>query len=114
MNRDTVAMYTVIGALWLISAVSIVTAYCGALEKLSRNTMVGIRTPATLASDAAWRAGHRAAVPVMWLTVPASAALSVAMTSLGPRNNFWWSPMVLVALLLVAAVVASKAARRVA
>jgi peptidoglycan/LPS O-acetylase OafA/YrhL len=113
MTPETVAMYVVIGALWLISAVSIVTVHCGASEKLSRNKFVGIRTPGTLASDAGWRAGHRAAIPVMWLTVPVAAALSVAMTSLGPRHNYWWATVVLVAVLIVAAVVANRAARRV-
>ncbi|MDT5349088.1 MAG: hypothetical protein QOH91_2375 [Mycobacterium sp.] len=109
----TSAMYVVIGALWLVSAVSIVTAYCGASGKLPRNQAVGVRTTGTMASDAAWRAGHRAAIPVMWLTVPAAIADTFAMTTLGPRAMGWVPVATLVPILMAAAVVAHKAARRV-
>lgn len=34
---------------------------------LTRNGLVGVRTSATMESDAAWQAGHRAAVPALSL-----------------------------------------------
>ncbi|HTQ21963.1 SdpI family protein [Mycobacterium sp.] len=111
---NAVATYVVVGALWLVAAVSIVTAHCGASGKLPRNQAVGVRTPGTMASDAAWRAGHRAAIPVMWLTVPGAMAGSAALmlTGLGARALGWIPIAVLVPILLAAAVVADKAARR--
>lgn len=46
---------------------------------LTRNTSLGIRTSATLASDAAWAAGHRAASPYTRAAAIASAVLAVAL-----------------------------------
>ena len=110
--QELAVMYIVMATVWLVAGVSIATAYGGASGRLGRNGAVGFRTPGTLASDAGWRAGHRAAIPVIWLTVPASAASSVVMMAMGPRHNFCWAPMPVVAVLIAAAVVANKAARR--
>lgn len=46
---------------------------------LSRNAAVGIRTSATQASDAAWHAGHQAAVTPARLLALVCSALAVAM-----------------------------------
>ena len=45
----------------VMCAVIIVTSRRAASGKLARNHYVGIRTPSTMRSDAAWVAGHRAA-----------------------------------------------------
>jgi hypothetical protein len=113
MGVEACVMYIFIGTLWFISVLSIAVTYWGASENLPRNKAVGLRTPGTLASDAGWRAGHRAAIPVMWLTIPVSAALSAMMKAMGPHHNFSWVTMPVALVLIAAAVVANKAARRV-
>ena len=49
---------------------TVITIHFAASGKLRRNHIAGIRTPSLLASDAGWRAGHRAAIGTVWLTVP--------------------------------------------
>lgn len=43
-------------------------------ESFVRNRAIGIRTRSTLASDAAWREGHRAAAPLLHATALVSYA----------------------------------------
>lgn len=54
MGKLTGPLFSVIGvgSLWI--------AYLCATERLKRNGSVGMRTKATMASDAAWYAAHRA------------------------------------------------------
>lgn len=83
---------------------------------LAPNGLVGIRTPATQRSDAAWRAGHRAALPIVgWGGLVAVVAGAVALTALPDSAEPDAAGMVLlafdVAMLLVAAVVAQRAAK---
>ncbi len=47
--------------------------------RLGRNMWAGIRTPSTGASDAAWLAGHRAALPASRLVGMASLLIGLAM-----------------------------------
>jgi SdpI/YfhL protein family len=105
----------VTAALGLVAAVSVVTTHMAASGKLRRNQTTGIRVPATMASDAAWRAGHRAAMPLMWLTVPVAivGSVVVAVTNVAFGGVLPGFMVVLVAILIAAAVVANKAARRV-
>ncbi|WP_405977639.1 SdpI family protein [Streptomyces sp. NBC_00158] len=49
---------------------------------IRRNSAVGIRTGATMASDGAWQAGHAAAAPLLtcaFLTAYATAVISLAL-----------------------------------
>ena len=62
-------------------------------DGLRRNTAVGIRTRSTLTSEAAWRAGHRAASPWLraaatagWTTAAAGATSAVLVTITGTRT----------------------------
>jgi hypothetical protein len=49
------------------TALVAVVARLAAAGRIARNAFVGIRLPSTMASDAAWHAGHRAAVaPACW------------------------------------------------
>lgn len=49
----------------LVSLVCIVLTIAQHKKLLGRNSAIGIRTKYTLASDAAWEAGHRAGVPYL-------------------------------------------------
>ncbi|MEU8762721.1 SdpI family protein [Streptomyces sp. NPDC048659] len=54
--------------------------------RIRRNSAVGIRTKATMASDEAWYAGHAAASPLLTASflsayTPAAACLLLALTS---------------------------------
>ena len=46
---------------------------------LVNNGVIGIRTPQTRASEAAWQAGHRAAVPLLLWTVRTAVAAAVLL-----------------------------------
>lgn len=52
-------------------------------ESFGRNRALGIRTRATLASDAAWARGHTASAPWILSSAIAAAAFGVAVMSLG-------------------------------
>ncbi|RRO18315.1 SdpI family protein [Saccharopolyspora rhizosphaerae] len=45
---------------------------------LTRNPLAGVRTAATMRSDAAWSAGHRAAEPLMRVTARVAAIAGIA------------------------------------
>ncbi|MFH8760660.1 SdpI family protein [Streptomyces atroolivaceus] len=49
---------------------------------IQRNSMIGIRTKATMSSDSAWQAGHASAAPLLtatYLTAYALGAISLAL-----------------------------------
>lgn len=82
--------------------------------RLGRSHLAGIRTRSTLRSDAAWRAGHAAAVPLSDL--PGGAFVTSGLLSLGFRSAVAHTSVLLVgagvgtALLLLAARRAGQAA----
>lgn len=84
---------------------------------LPRNAMVGIRTRATKASDAAWSAGHRAAAPVLKASVAVAVVFAVVTLAAGTLSDDWAFAVGMtgmaatVALLLVATARANSAAR---
>ena len=87
---------------------------------LSANGLLGIRTPATQRSEAAWREGHRAALKVV---VPGSVViivlgLLIAAGSSGTSDSSdaqGVATLVLVGIMaVVAGVIAQRAASRVA
>jgi uncharacterized membrane protein len=112
---DSMTMYAFIAALEIVPAFLIFTYHRAASGRLVRNHFFGIRIPSTLASDAAWRAGHRAAIPIVWLTVPAvfGGVVALARTDRASLElAFWSTTAMLLLIVFIAVVVAHKAARR--
>lgn len=71
----------------LVSVLFIPLVSRAASGQLERNQWVGIRTPATMRSDQAWIAGHRAAlrlVPLYVLTTVLSCAALLAVVLFAP------------------------------
>lgn len=55
-----------LGIVWLVAGTAVaVVGWLGTTDRLPRNHWAGIRLPSTMASDAAWEAGHRAGGPIM-------------------------------------------------
>jgi SdpI/YfhL protein family len=86
--------------------------------RLERNQYVGLRTPSTMHNDAAWLAGHRAALRLSGWTLLVAAATCAALWAAALRGSTTIVVLVgiigLVAFLtviIVVAVVASRAAR---
>lgn len=88
--------------------------------RLARNDVVGLRTRHTRASDAAWQAGHAAALPLVTRIVPTAAGTVVLSVVAGFVVDLAAATVVglvgfsaEVAQLLVAARTANRAARAV-
>ncbi|MBF4578183.1 SdpI family protein [Frigoribacterium sp. VKM Ac-2530] len=67
---------------WVAVALSVLATVIASLAgrgSVAANGLVGIRTPALRSSDAAWRAGHRAAVPILAALTVVSAAAGVVV-----------------------------------
>jgi uncharacterized membrane protein len=103
----------------VICVVIIVTSRRAASGKLPRNQYVGIRTPSTMRSDAAWVAAHRAATrltplylvitaivcaAVLWAALYASSPGAVITVGLGGFA-------VLIVALIYTSIIAGKAAK---
>jgi hypothetical protein len=74
--------------------------------RLHRNGLIGIRIPATLRSEEAWLAGHRAAVVPMRVSAGLFAAAAVVMLAVaiagGPAYLVGITSIVLICLVLAA------------
>ncbi|XTZ17342.1 SdpI family protein [Micromonospora echinospora] len=101
-----------------VPLICVAVTRAGADGRLRRNGAVGIRTRDTRASDAAWQAGHAAALPVVtrtgWVAVGAVAFSVVTHVAAGGP----WSVLVGLAgltgeilVLVLASVTAGRAAR---
>ena len=56
-------------------------------DRLPRNRAIGIRSAQTMRSDAAWRSGHRAAIPM--LSTNSIIAIGFALALLGVESFAW-------------------------
>jgi uncharacterized membrane protein len=101
----------------ILAIVVVAMTLAAARGALSANGLLGIRTPATQRSDDAWRAGHRAALPVVTSggVVGFVGALAVVGGAVPPGFTAETAGLVLIVLegvaVSVGAVVADRAAR---
>lgn len=91
-------------------------ARAAAAGRIRRNTRVGIRFPSTMATEPAWRAGHRAAVVpgVVWTGILLALDVVVlAIQGLRVPSGLLTPGLVVVLLVAIAwiAVVSDRAAR---
>lgn len=108
----TLGFQLIVTALLAVIVVSV--TWRAASGRLARNQTMGIRIPSTMASEKAWQAGHRAALPVTCLLVPVAAIAD--LTALNGAASvlvmLLWA-IAAVVVVVMAAVVAGRAARRV-
>ncbi|WP_088286229.1 SdpI family protein [Kineosporia sp. A_224] len=105
------------GGLAVLAAALLATARAIAADRLPHNGVVGIRIPATYRSQAAWRAGHRAALPWLRAASAVAAAALVAAVLVASAGSPGAGLVValtgyglVVAVLLAATLVAARAA----
>ncbi|MCX5205343.1 SdpI family protein [Streptomyces sp. NBC_00237] len=75
---------------------------------LGRNAAIGIRTRATMSSDAAWNAGHAAAIPLLratYLTAYATGAITGVLALAVPLGGIRAPAIIAVPLCALATVV---------
>ena len=99
----------------VVLGILFVVTRMGASGEMGRNGAVGIRTKATKRSDAAWRAGHAAALPVVRTACLAILILDLvclALVFLGPAGLVPWLGVIPSVAILVAAVPLVLAARK--
>lgn len=110
-----------LGAVLLVVAAAAATVafvgYLGLAGKLPRNHFAGVRTRATLASDEAWVAAHRAAGPLLMLGGAAAVAVSLAVAPFAfagvvPDNLAIGAVIASAAIVLAAALVSARSAVR--
>lgn len=78
MTEDAlVGLVGMLGGTVLLPAVTLPLTRRAADGRLGLNDLAGIRTRATKSSDAAWRVGHAAALPVLAPAVPVAAVVVV-------------------------------------
>lgn len=86
MSDDILALIPLLFGVVLIPTVGVLVTRMAAEGNMARNGAAGIRTRHTKASDAAWVAGHAAALPRVSATVPIAVGTVVgagAATLLG-------------------------------
>lgn len=121
MDEDLLGVIMLSFSTVLVCVVTVVTVRAAAAGSLDRNGAVGIRTRDTRASDAAWVAGHAAALPRVRWSVPVAVCAVVAAIVLSVLGRPEWGIVAgLVGVLLQGAVLvsavgpANRAARRAA
>ena len=99
-------------AFFILAAVFGSLGVLGAVERLPRNSIAGIRVKSTMSSDEAWREAHRAAAPT--LLADAAICLVIGVALLVVDNASETAGYAGVALAIVILLVASWQAVRAA
>jgi len=86
-----------------------------ATGRIRSNPFVGIRIASVMASEAAWREGHRAALPTVWVGAPiavilAAIALLASLSVEAQRTLVLVAAGVLIVSVIVGGVFANRAA----
>ena len=79
----------------VITAISVFLIIAERRQAIRKNSVIGIRTRHTLASDAAWEAGHRAGAPYLWAMAIISTGTPwhcYASNSRAPRRQATYCP----------------------
>ncbi|MCS4593478.1 SdpI family protein [Brevibacterium sediminis] len=71
----------------LLAVVCVVLVLVIRGDRLPRNRAIGIRSALTLRSEASWKAGHRAAIPVLIIISIIAVGFSIALLSV---EKFAW------------------------
>jgi hypothetical protein len=109
-ERVPVAAALLVGILCLVTGAAVSVLNRRAADgRLGRNGVAGIRTPATMRSDAAWRAGHAAARGLS--DVAAAVFALTGLAALVARDARWFAGAVLVGMTCGAAVLLVGARR---
>ncbi len=119
MDENEIGALAGAAALALAAVALGVVARLAAADRLPRNGFAGIRIPSTMRSDSAWRAGHRAALPLLRLSAVTTAAACLVAAGFAVAHHpdaataaLLAGCGVLLAVLLAATVVAGRAARQ--
>jgi len=115
MSEEWIARVVLFVAMGAAGGVLVWMARAAASGRLTRNALAGIRTPSTMASDAAWLAAHRRAERPTQLA--GAVSILAALIALVPMPEVALIAVVLtgaaamVALVAYGAVVGGRAAR---
>lgn len=111
MSEDAISLVFLFFGVVLLPAVGVPVTRMAAAADLARNGAAGICTRHTQASDEAWMAGHRAALPRVRTTVPVAAATVVAAVGAGVVGGDGWATAVGLAGLVVETIVLASSVR---
>ncbi|MDI2036491.1 SdpI family protein [Paenarthrobacter nitroguajacolicus] len=112
MPAEVIQLIVILGGLGLLL---IVLGAISIVGKLPMNSLVGIRLPATMVSQEAWKAGHKAAGPCVITAGICSAAGAAAIPlfpAVEPPTLALIAVAAVVLCIIIAAGVASGAAKR--
>ncbi len=118
MESERVVLASFIAVTFVfLTALLIAIDWAAANGRLRRNQFIGVRTPSTMRSDQAWKAGHRAALRLMPLHLLTGIAVLTAVfltrTVAGLNVAGVSGATVFVVVALFTAVVAGRAAKAV-
>lgn len=119
MADNQVFLLLVVLSNLLVAGVMLGISSGGANETVGRNAWVGIRTKATMASDAGWAAAHQATKPVIRvcaLCIAGASVLTLAWIGSAALTGLWVALGVLIVgitvLVCVVVPIANRAARQ--
>lgn len=92
-----------------------IASQLGGDGRIRRNGMIGIRIPSTMSSEAAWKAGHRAATVPAWIGFGATTTIAIAVSiAVGLTHVSVVALVILLVVVLAAALWSTLAAQRAA